>query len=232
MTRREFLIYGSITVGSAVATTVVNRLFSPTPDSISERLAAKEKEWHEKHKRAANLLFGAYEEYINVDTARDFYNYARGLVEAGQFSSYKEDVYGLVNPWVIDNPMRTPGLPNEIAIVVNYPEGREIGGSLYVRALSDQNVTTAQRPFVALYIDQGSKVIRRAEDYKNMQPLNEQDFARIWPLIFRDAPPTYATREAKYTRGHLEAFSEHNPRNGESVNYSIFSNGWVRAFVK
>lgn len=231
MTRREFLIYGSIFIGSAVSTAVY-KLLSPTSSPISEQLEKEDREWYEKHKRAANLLFEAYAKYINVDTDRDFYNYARGLIEAGQFSSYKEDTYGIVFPWVVTNQLQTPGLPNEIGLAINYPEEQKIGGNLYARAQSDQNVTTTYKPFIALYVGRDLKVFKNQDSYKNMQPLNEEGFARMWPHIFKDPPPTYQMRHREYTKGNLEAFSEHNPRNGEFVTYSIFSNGFVRVFVE
>lgn len=232
MTRKEFLINGIILMGSAAVGASVSRLLSPTSDPLSERFEREDRERYEKHKRAANLLFGAYEKYINVDTDRDFYNYARGLVEAGQFSSYKEDVYGIVFPFVVHNPFDTPGLPNEIGLAINYPEEQKIGGNLYARAQSDQNVTTAYKPFIALYVGSDLKVLKNRDSYKNMQPLNEEDFAYIWPHIFRDPPPTYDVRERKYTRGNLEAVSENNIRDGKNVTYSILSDGFVRVFVK
>lgn len=212
--------------------TAVYRLLSPTSSPVSEQLEKEDREWYEKHKRAANLLFTAYEQYINVDTDRAFYNYARGLIEAGQFSSYKEDIYGTVFPWVIRNPLQTPGLPNQIGLAINYPEERRIGGSLYIHAQSDQNVTTVYRPFVALYVSRDLKVLKNQDSYKNMQPLTEEDFANIWPHIFREPPPTYQIRERQYTKGGLETFSEHNSRNGESITYGIFSDGYVRVFVE
>lgn len=234
MTRREFLFYGSIATGSAIATAICRRLWSPpqSENSILKKLESIEKERTEQHQRAANLLFKVYEKYINVDTDSDFYNYAYGLIEASQFSSYKEDTYGVVFPWVIQNPLPTPGLPNEIGLAVNYPEEQKIGGNLYARAQSDQNVTTAYKPFIALYVGRDLKVLKNRDSYQNMQPLNEEDFAHIWPHVFRDPPPSYQIRYREYTKGNLEALSEHNIRNGEFITYSILSNGFVRVFVE
>lgn len=235
MIRKEFLIgiFVSSLVGTAVGTTI-HKLLSPTSSPILEQLDREDREQYEKHKRATNLLFATYEKYINVDTDRDFYNYASGLIEAGQFSSYKDGTHGIVFPWVIDNPIRTPVLPNEIGLAINYPENQKYSlPNLYVDAHSDQDVTIAQKSFIALFVGRDLKMIRDVDSFENEQPpFNEEDFVHIWPHIFRDPPGTYEIREKQYTRGNLEAISEHNVRNGELVTYSIFSDGWVRVIIE
>lgn len=232
MTRKELLFtLELIGIGAAGGYLLANTSNSDQRISVEEKLARLEKERYEQHKRVANLMFNLYQEYINVNADPEFYSYAVELIREGQFSPYKEDIYGIVFPWVTYNDLQTPGFPNRIGLVINYPETQKFGGIFSGHAQSDQDVTLVYKPFISLYIQRDLKIVRDEQDYQKMQPFNERDFAAIWPNIFRDPPPSYNVRDIKYTKGNLEAISENNLRNGKNVTYSIFSNGMVRVFI-
>ena len=53
MDRKEFLLLGATALSSGVALGISRRLLSPSPDPMSKRIEDKDREWYEKHKRAA-----------------------------------------------------------------------------------------------------------------------------------------------------------------------------------